>query len=226
MCREEINKSKSVLIENSLSIIYLTVFFIIALISVQDNFLAKFLIRENGPVESFSIIGYFLAFITAIILQSKGRISFGTGAAVILLTMGLRELDFHDRFTTMSFTKSRFYISDTVPLNEKIIVVIIVLILAWFIGSFFKKQFHPFLAALKNKDKAAILALNGIIFTIISKLLDSTPVLFAQIVEESMEFAIPYFFLAAMLRSTEKNKEVIKPVNFITVQKKRPSAMH
>lgn len=199
MRQNEINKSKTVLIENSLSIIYLTVFLIIVLISVQHNFLAKFLIRENGPVETFSIIGYFMAFITAIILQLKGRISFGTGAAVIFLTLGLRELDFHDRFTTMGIMKSRFYISDTVPLKEKIIVVIIVLTLVWFIGRFLKQKFHPFLAALKTNDKAAILALNGIIFIIISKLIDSTPVLFAQIVEESMEFAIPYFFLAAML---------------------------
>ena len=199
MYRKKVNKRKTVLIENSLSIIYLTVFLIIALISVQDNFLAKFLIRENGPVETFSIIGYFMAFITAVILQLKGRISFGTGAAVILLTMGLRELDFHDRFTTMGIMKSRFYISDTVPLTEKCIVVIVVFILAWFIGVFLKKQFHPFLAALKTKDKAAILTLNGIIFTIISKFIDSTPLLFARIIEESMELAIPYFFLAAML---------------------------
>lgn len=207
----ETKMKQTALIDNSLLLIYLATSLIIALISVQDNFLAKFLVRENGSVQTFTVIAYFMAFSTAVILQLQKRISFGIGAAVIFLAMGLRELDFHDRFTTMGIMKSRFYISDTVPLQEKLIVILIVLILIWFIGRFLTKQFHPFRAALKKRDKAALLVLNGIIFTIISKIFDSIPLLFIKIVEESMELAIPCFFLAALLLSVKlkEKKETV-----------------
>ena len=39
-----------------------------------------------------------------------------------VLLMGMRELDFHSRFTTMGVFKLRFFSSDTVPLSEKLIV--------------------------------------------------------------------------------------------------------
>ncbi len=206
MHRQEGDDGKSVLLENSLLLIYLTVFLLITLISIQDNFLTRFLIRENGPVEIFTVIGYFLAFIVAVKMQLKGY-NFGAGVAVIIMTMGLRELDFHDRFTTMGIMKSRFYLSDSVPLQEKLVVSVLVLFLLCFLAAFIKKFYHPFLSALRTGNTAAILALQGIIFTIISKLIDSTPFLFAQIVEESMELAIPYFFLAAMLHLPGTGRE-------------------
>ena len=179
--------------------IYLTCFLLIIFIALQDYIVAKAVIHEGSFVETLTVIGYFIAFFAAIVLQMRGRISFGAGAAVILLSMSLRELDFHTRFTTMGIFKSRFYISDAVPLTEKIIAALITLSLIYFIAAFLKKHSRFFLIALKSRNKAAFLALNGIIFSIISKLIDSSPLLFAQIVEETMELAIPYFFLSAML---------------------------
>lgn len=186
-------------ISKQLIYIYLTCFLLIIFIALQDYIVAKAVIHEGSFVETLTVIGYFIAFFAAIVLQMRGRISFGAGAAVILLSMSLRELDFHVRFTTMGIFKSRFYISDAVPLTEKIIAALITLSLIYFIAAFLKKYSRFFLIALKSRNKAAFLALNGIIFSIISKLIDSSPLLFAQIVEETMELAIPYFFLSAML---------------------------
>lgn len=207
MHQEKAIKGKASPLESSFSIIYLTVILIIVLSSFQDYFLVFFLASESSPIQSFSVVGYFIAFATAIILQLQGRITFGVGAAVIFLSMGLRELDFNERFTTMGIMKSRFYLSDIVPIKEKIIVLMIVLPLVCFIAVFLKKNFRFFLAALKTRNKAALLAANGILFTIIAKLIDSNSSILFCITEETMELAIPYFFLCAMLLYAKGERE-------------------
>jgi hypothetical protein len=203
-------RKPSSLLDSSFTIIYLTVILtslLISLIAVRDEVLGMFLTSEDSPVQIFSVIGYFMAIITAVFLQWKKRLSFGYGAAVIFLAMALRELDFHDRFTTMGIMKTRFYISATVPPTEKIIGAVILVALACIIVLFLVKNFQPFLAALRDKNRAALLALNGICFTIISKIIDPNPSLIACAIEETMEFAIPYFFLSAMLLYVKLEKE-------------------
>ena len=197
-------------LDSSFTIIYLTVLLtslIISLIAVRDEVLGMFLTSESGPVQIFSVIGYFMAFMTALFLQWKGRLSFGYWAAVLLLAMGLRELDFHDRFTTMGIMKTRFYISDAVPLTEKVIAAVVLLGLTWVTVAFLVKNFRPFVKALKGGNRAALLALNGICFTILSKLIDANPSLIICALEESMEMGIPYFFLLAMILQSKLKKE-------------------
>ena len=209
MQREKTDINPPSLLDSSFTIIYLTVILtslIISLIAVQDEVLGICLTSESGPVQIFSVIGYILAFIIALFLQWKERISFGYGAAVILLAMGLRELDFHDRFTTMGIMKARFYISDTVPLTEKIIGAVVLLGLTCITVSFLLKHFRPFVTALKAGNKAALLAVHGIIFIIVSKLIDPSPSLVICAIEETMEMAIPYFFLLAMFLSIKLQK--------------------
>ena len=209
MQREKTDINPPSLLDSSFTIIYLTVILtslIISLIAVQDEVLGMCLTSESGPVQIFSVIGYLMASLTALLLQWKERVSFGYGAAVILLAMGLRELDFHDRFTTMGIMKTRFYISDTVPLTEKIIGAVVLLGLTCITVSFVLKHFRPFVTALKAGNKAALLALHGIIFIIVSKLIDPSPSLVICAIEETMEMAIPYFFLLAMFLSIKLQK--------------------
>ncbi len=209
MRRKKTDISPPSLLDSSFTIIYLTVVLtslIISLVAVQNEVLGMCLTSESGPVQIFSVIGYLLASITALVLQWKERVSFGYGAAVLLLVMGLRELDFHDRFTTMGIMKTRFYISDTVPLTEKFIGAVVLLGLTCITVSFLLKYFRPFVTALKAGNKAAQLALHGTIFIIISKLLDPSPSLIICAIEETMEMAIPYFFLLAMFLSIKLQK--------------------
>ncbi len=204
-----INTIKNLLFKYPFTIIYVIVISLIILASLQSDYMVAFLASEESPIQIFSTIGYFTGFVITVILQWKGQISFGFGAAVIFLSMGLREMDFHDRFTTMGIMKTRFYISDAVPLTEKISAAIILLSLSYFIAVFLIKNFRPFLIALRATNKAALLTLNGIAFTILSKIIDSQPYLLTGIIEETMELAIPYFFIFALLifNKTEQNKQ-------------------
>ena len=208
-----INTIKNLLFKYPFTIIYVIVISLIVLASLQTDYMLAFLASEDSPIQIFSTIGYFTGFVITVILQWKGQISFGFGAAVIFLSMGLRELDFHDRFTTMGIMKTRFYISDAVPLTEKISAAIILLSLSYFIAVFLIKNFRPFLIALRATNKAALLTLNGIAFTILSKIIDSQPYLLTGILEETMELAIPYFFIFALLifNKTEQNKQPNTP---------------
>lgn len=189
-------------------IIYLTIIVIVGFSSIQSDETIFFLASESSPIQSLSAIGYFAAFAMAIFLHVKGQISFGPGAAIIFLSMGLREMDFHDRFTTMGIMKTRFYISDAVPLAEKIPAAIIMLSLGYIITVFLIKHFRPFLIALRATNKAALLTLNGIAFTVISKLIDSQPHLLFCITEETIELAIPCFFILSLLLCNKTEKTI------------------
>ncbi len=209
MYRKKTKTGHASLLDSSFTIIYSTVILvslIVALIAVQSELLGMFLTDETGPIQICTVAGYCMAVLTALFLQWKKKISFGYGAGVILLAMGLRELDFHDRFTTMGIMKTRFYISNTVPLTEKCIGAAILLALTCILALFLVKNFQPFYTALRKGNRAALLALNGICFTIVSKLIDSCSSLIVCGIEETMEFAIPYFFLLAMIHSVKQKK--------------------
>ncbi|MEN8188473.1 MAG: hypothetical protein ABFS19_01405 [Thermodesulfobacteriota bacterium] len=182
----------------------LLILVLIAIVGLQEEFIAEFLIWENGPIETFTVVAYFSAVGALIISQRRQELNFDLCAALLILTMGLRELDFHDRFTTMGILKSRFYISPEVPLTEKLIALVIVVVIAAVALRFISRNGLSFLKGIRAGDKAALLVLNGIIFTILSKLIDSTPQLFARTVEEILEFSIPLFFLAALLVQTDR----------------------
>ncbi len=196
--RKEKNTSYA-LLERAFLIIYLTMMLVVIVVSIQDYARAFYLTSENGPIQMFTVVGYLLVCAVAVRMHLQGTVAFANGVAVICLAMGLRELDFQDRFTTMSITKIRFYISDIVPLSEKIVVAIMVVSFLSYLFCFIKKNYRNFLLAVKGGYKAALLALNGIVCVFLSKLLDSNPSIYACIVEETMEFAIPYFFLTALL---------------------------
>ncbi|MEN8199997.1 MAG: hypothetical protein ABFR63_07990 [Thermodesulfobacteriota bacterium] len=200
---------KSALGDRVLIILYLMVILttlLIALIGTRNEPFGYFLISESGPLQNFTVVGYFIAFLTALVLQWNKRISLGYSPAIILLVMGLRELDFHSRFTTMGIMKSRFYISEAVPLQEKIIGGAILLAVAVIVAAFFLRHYRSFWQALKEKSRPALLTLSGISFAVISKIIDSTSLLIGEALEESMETAIPYLFLAAMLLYVRQEK--------------------
>jgi hypothetical protein len=158
-----------------------------------------FMGSESGPIEQFSSIGYFLAAAAALHSYRKGNISHGLNAAVILCAMALREMDFHDRFTTMGIMKTRFYISPAVPVHEKIIGTTVMLVLLYVVIRFLWMNSRAFIQALQVRNGSALLALNGIVFTVASKLIDGSNTLFFSILEETLEFTIPFFFLLAIL---------------------------
>lgn len=188
-----------IFIAASFRVIYLSLITIVSLVTMGGEEFTLYMASEDSPIQVFSVLGYFLAAFTALFLHWKGRISYGGTAAIILMAMALRELDFHDRFTTMGIMKTRFYISDTVPVTEKVIAALIMLFLLYIVLRFIWTHLRPFVGELQAKNNAALLALNGIVFTVISKLIDANSSFVVCILEETMELAIPYFFLLAMI---------------------------
>jgi hypothetical protein len=93
--------------------------------------LAYALLAEGGPVELASLL-----FLAAAGLMALGRLarrqrgSWGAAAA-LLLVGALRELDFHNRFTSRAISQLRFYTSAEVPWIEKALVVPLLALLGY-----------------------------------------------------------------------------------------------
>lgn len=89
---------------------------------------------EGGPIESASAIGYLVLAIALLFLTEQGFIRRHWHLLVLLCAMASREMDFDKRFTTLGVLKSRFYIGDSVPWDERLLgggVVLFVLYALW-----------------------------------------------------------------------------------------------
>lgn len=178
-------------------------------IIIALNFLplsvAQSLVKENHAIENATVVGYFIGAFIAFLLALRQRLVSGFATSVILLLLGLRELDFHDRFTTMGIFKIKFYLGSEVQLPEKLIVTLIVLLLLAYVVWFLKKNTSSFLVCLRNKKSYGITTLAGLLALPISKILDSDIIGLVDYdwmiyMEESVELAIPYFFVVALLQ--------------------------
>ncbi|ABC78515.1 hypothetical protein [Syntrophus aciditrophicus] len=171
------------------------------------------LVRENGPIELMSALGYF---VVPLIMFIRGGWSFirrHASLAVLVVALGLRELDFNARFTTMSITKIKFFLSPQVPLGEKIIAVLLILILLAALVDCLKKYLRPFLAGCAKKDVVSMTAGVSLLFMAISKSLDGLPrklrslgldiagqnSLYAESAEEILELGIPLMLIISTL---------------------------
>lgn len=170
-------------------------------------------IREDGPIEMGSAVGYFLAACWLCIEHFRGRLNHGFYSGLFVLGLALRELDFHDRFTTMGIFKTLFYVSPKVPSLEKIIASVIVLSLVAAFILYLKTYGPRFMQALRKKDISAICVVIAIAFACVSKTLDrcsdeingffmSFPHLDSATVvsvsEEVLELGIPLFILLSV----------------------------
>lgn len=163
----------------------------------------KLLISEKGLIEKFTATIYFMAGIVSIVLAIQGILLHGLKAGFLMFVLGLREMDFHNKFTTKNITKTSFYISPEVPVIEKIIVSLIVLFILWMLFSFLSKNIKSFFADLKSKSQYSIYVLTAFIIMVVSKLLDGKDRLLGlssklQIVEETLELSIPVFLLLSL----------------------------
>lgn len=192
-------------------------------INLLPSDVATELVKENGPVEILTAAGLLAAAGWLMWAWSCGRIKQGCSAGVIVLLLGLRELDFHARFTTMGIFKSRFYISPTVPLTEKLVVSCIVILILVFAIWFIRRNISEFRRGVLSREPVSILILMAIITAVLSKVLDGSSeviemLLFMEpgkrgvgfrVIEECMELAIPICILLAISYSLRgKNKNI------------------
>lgn len=77
--------------------------------------------KEGSIIETASALCWFMAAIFAACMNFH-RFKIGFPFVTLTILFGLRELDFHKKFTEIGIFKSTFFFSETVTLEEKLIV--------------------------------------------------------------------------------------------------------
>ncbi len=206
---------------------FIIAFIIIIILSISINFLpehyVKLLIKENGIIENATVVFYIAGAIASWMYAKRTILERGLSIGLMLILLALRELDFQKRFTAISITKIKFYVSPDIPLLEKIFVCTIVFFILIFIFSFVIKNSKALLRGFRNRKDWAISAMSGLLFLFFSKLIDSGRRILTKSLdiinyeydnvlkttEETAELAIPVFFLIAIIQYAKHSRNSI-----------------
>ncbi len=197
-----------------------------------------FLIEEGGLIESASAFGHFLC--VAIILYKGGLSYLKQYHYVVLLIIFfmLRELDFHDKFTTMGIFKSSFFIRHTVPLMEKLVGAMIILLLLYLIFKMVHRHSREFLLGLKNYSVVSIGIFMAIVLIVVSKSLDGLCRKFNEFdveipnqicmhltaLEEILELGLPIILSLTVIAYF--NQKDVQPIKFDLTALQKVSNQH
>ena len=181
--------------------------------------IAEYLYSETGPYEVFSVGLWFVLTPVAWLnssLSTRTRII--TGIAAVLL--GARELDLHKSLFSMSFIKTSFYKSTTIPFQDKVLgALLLIAIIALIVQ--LGMSFFRHLRQRGVNDLPTLLLVIGLVLGVLCKFLDrfasQMRELFAiQIdpatrqfvgaLEESFEMVVPLFIILALLMHTRKSR--------------------
>jgi hypothetical protein len=195
--------------------ILIALFSLIFFVSSLSPDMRKAIIQEDGPVESLSAAGYFICAILLLVIPKK-KVSDCWQLIVVLLAFGFRELDFNSRFTQISMTKLKFYVSQQIPLIQKICAVFCALLIFYCLIHLLRCHFRSFIISLKKNEPYAICIFTGFIFLFAALVLDGlegkmrhiniiigmdlTP--WATSTEEILELGIPVMFIFGLIKAT------------------------
>lgn len=181
----------------------------------------QWFLQEHGPIEWLSAAGYFVCLLALMGMPKERKPAAAMAIGAILVIFGLRELDFHARFTTMGIFKSRFYISPEVPVLEKIIGAAALLILAGAMAYVVKRHFRSFIRGVRRLEPGPFSGLITIALLVFTKTVDGLPrkldglglpspealERFSWIVEEVLEMGIPIFMLIGILAELPEDRK-------------------
>ncbi len=162
---------------------------------------------ENGPVESMSAAGYFICIALMFICFGKEARRYWH-VIVVLAAMGMRELDFNSRFTAMSVTKIKFYLSPEMPFHHKFIAAACALLVLYCLVCLLVRNWRGFLNSLRKHEPYALFVATGLGFLLASVTLDGLGgklmklgifpdknwIEWAENAEEMLELWIPVMF--------------------------------
>ncbi len=197
---------------------FLSVFLIItaagAVIILLPEHIINLLVRENGPAENAQVAIYAAGAIISLLYAKKKIWLHGLSGGIILTIFALRELDFQKKFTGISITRTKFYFSPDFSLSAKIFCGLIVLGILSVVVFFAIKNIKALLNGFRRHEDWAITTINGLILIPIALVTDSSLRslkfagiktaenihLFKAVLEETIELAIPVFFLIALFQ--------------------------
>lgn len=203
-------------------LIYLAHLTFLALSLPKEVFDALF--AETGPYEGMSIILWVTLgglLLLSLPLQPRSVLAM----AVLSLVFAAREADLHKRFTVMSLTKIKFYLSPDVPVLQKIIggIVFIAVTIALI---YLAKRLYNYLVhegGLRS-PLGQLLILPAVLLPLsLSKILDRIasqiyeifgvrlPGTMSQLIaayEEGLEMALPALFIVALLLLRIRRSEI------------------
>lgn len=178
--------------------------FVLGIILQGDS--SDFFIKEGGVIESATVFGYFVC---AAFIIYKGKVAYLKHFFLLIIFFMLRELDFNKRFTTMGIFKIKFFISDGVPLFEKIVGAMVILLLLYVSISILYRHSKNFFMELKEGSVISFGALLTITLLVVSKSVDGLSrklnglgievsermSMYTKVFEEILEIGIPIVIL-------------------------------
>jgi hypothetical protein len=130
------------------------------------------LLKENGIIESATVLGYALCLV---FLAWKGGLSYLKKyhyAVLLVILFMLRELDFDKKFTTMGVLKSKFYVSPVVPVAEKAIGAMVIALLIYAAVQCIRRHARNLIRGLGSACAVSIGICLVLVFLAVSKSLD------------------------------------------------------
>jgi len=186
------------------------VLLVVGILLLPGN-LPPMMVRENGPIEILSAAGHFFFCLYFLYLHYIRAIKTSIAPFFFIFLLGLREFDFHQRFTTMGIFKTKFFVSYEVPIMEKLIVTIIILLGLTYGIIYLRRTLPTFKQNLLSRRPYALSIASAFGCIFLSKFLDGNAeifepllpmvenlALFSVTLEECLELFIPIFFIRAL----------------------------
>jgi hypothetical protein len=219
---------KRVMLSNYRELLFLVLIIILANSSIilLPNDLIKAFVKESGFIENAQVLCYVACAIISWVYAKKKLWKSGLSGGIIFMVFALRELDIQKRFTIMSVTKTKFFISPEVTLNAKLISGAVITSILIILILFIRKNYATLFNGLRAAEKWAFSTITGIVLIGVAVVLDSLIkqlkdfgiiivkeieyLLMMKMSEEMVELAIPIFFLMALLqwRKTVLNRNL------------------
>ncbi|PHS40643.1 MAG: hypothetical protein COB07_03820 [Sulfurovum sp.] len=194
---------------------------IVAIFTIATLLIASFLfkiyeyplwIKEGGIIETLTVVGYFSCVVFILLKGGWSYIKKYNYFFILIILFGLRELDFDKRFTTMGIFKSKFYVSSSVPVIEKFMGLLVIMVLLYIIVSIVKNHSKGFFAKIKQLSPVHLGVLITFLTIVFSKsidgiarklgylniIMDDQTSEHFEVVEEVLELGIPLLILATL----------------------------
>jgi hypothetical protein len=187
----------------------------------MDDVSREILVHEDGIVEWMSAAGYILCAFYFVYRGGARALKQYPYIVLTFILLFLRELDFHNRFTTMSILKTKFFVSGEVSIPEKVAGTLAIALLVYVAVMLLVRHLKSFWIALRKRSPTAFAALLAFLLMGASKSLDGIGKklgalgismtersnIVTEVTEEIMELGIPMALLIALHAHYRKSRE-------------------